>query len=233
MSADLAQSNQLRRQMTADIAHELRTPLSVILGYTEALSDGKLVGTPQAFEVLHEEAHHLSLLIEDLRILSLADSGELPLTRRPIYPEVLLERTASAYAAQAKQQEVALVVDAEQPLPEVDVDPDRMAQVFGNLISNALRYTPAEGRIVLQAQARGDRVLLDVKDTGEGIASEDLPHVFERFYRGDKARSQNGESGLGLAIVKSIVEAHGGRIEVHSQVGAGTTFRIELPVAQA
>ncbi len=232
MSADLAQSNQLRRQMTADIAHELRTPLSVILGYTEALNDGKLVGTPQTFDVLHEEAQHLSRLIEDLRTLSLADSGELPLTRRPIPPEVLLERAASAYAAQAKQQEVALVMDVDQPLPEVDVDPDRMAQVFGNLISNALRYTPAEGRIVLRARARGERVLLDVKDTGEGIASEDLPYVFERFYRGDKARSQNGESGLGLAIVKSIVDAHGGRIGVQSCVGDGTTFRIELPTAR-
>jgi two-component system sensor histidine kinase BaeS len=233
MSADLAESNQLRRQMTADIAHELRTPLSVILGYTEALSDRKLAGTPQTFEVLHEEAQHLSLLIEDLRTLSLADSGELPLTRRPVCPEVLLERAASAFAAQAQEQEVSLAVNAEQPLPEIDVDPDRMAQVFGNLISNALRYTPAEGQITLEAHAQDDRVLLDVKDTGLGIAPEDLPYVFERFYRGDRARGQDGESGLGLAIVKSLVEAHDGRIGVQSRVGEGTSFRIELPAAQA
>jgi two-component system sensor histidine kinase BaeS len=237
MSADLAQATELRRQMTADIAHELRTPLSVIMGYTEALSDGKLEGTPETFDVLHEEAQHLSRLVDDLRTLSLADAGELSLTCRPVPPQALLERAASAYAAQAQGQNVLLHVETEGDLPEVEVDPDRMAQVLGNLVSNALRYTPAGGKIVLSAEhrpgtgvARPGSLYIRVRDTGTGIAPEDLPHIFDRFYREDKSRHlQEGESGLGLAIARSLVEAHGGNISAESTLGAGTTFTIQLP----
>ncbi len=230
MSADLARSNQLRRQMTADIAHELRTPLSVILGYTEALSDGKLHPTPETFEIMHEEAKHLGRLIEDLQTLALADAGELSLTRRATNPRALLERAAAAYGAQAQQKGITLQVKSAPDLPQIEVDPDRMAQVLSNLVSNALRYTPAGGEITLSATFRPPAVVLQVSDTGAGIAPEDLPHVFERFYRGDKARQrQEGESGLGLAIAKSIVEIHGGTITVDSRPGEGTTFTIELP----
>jgi signal transduction histidine kinase len=237
MSADLSQSTELRRQMTADIAHELRTPLSVIMGYTEALSDGKLEGAPDTFDILHEEAQHLSRLIDDLRTLSLADAGELSLTCRPVSPQMLLQRAASAYAAQAQRQEVSLQVEAEGNLPEVEVDPDRMAQVLGNLVSNALRYTPAGGQILLSAECRPECIdgqpytlCLKVHDTGAGIASDNLPHIFDRFYRGDVARHQGeGESGLGLAIAKSIIEVHGGVISAESTLGAGTTFTIQLP----
>jgi signal transduction histidine kinase len=230
MSADLARSNKLRRQMTADIAHELRTPLSVILGYTEALSDSKLEGTPETFDVLHDEARHLSRLIDDLRTLSLADAGELPLTPRPIRPRALLERAASAYSEQARQRNISLQVRAEQHLPEIEVDPDRMAQVFSNLVSNALRYTNEGGQILLTAQPIDRAIILQVQDNGIGIAPGDLPHIFERLYRADISRRENGESGLGLAIAKSIVDAHSGAITVQSALGAGATFTVQLPI---
>jgi signal transduction histidine kinase len=145
MSADLAQSNQARRQMTADVAHDLRTPLSVILGYTEALSDGKLQGTPQLYDVMHSESQHLSHLIDDLRFLSLADAGELPLQRRDMDPLELLNRTAAAHNVTAEQKQIDLQVQVSPNLPNIRVDPERMAQVLGNLTSNALRHTPTGG----------------------------------------------------------------------------------------
>jgi signal transduction histidine kinase len=231
MSADLAQAHNLRRQMTADIAHELRTPLSVILGYTEAMSEGKLNGTPETFDVMYEEALHLQRLIDDLRTLSLADAGELPLTRQSVSPGSLLERTAVAYKPQAQQRRIAIQVRVQPDLPEVAVDPDRIAQVLGNLVSNALRYTPENGTIVLSAERGDETVLLRVQDNGAGIAPEDVPHIFARFYRGDKSRRvQDGESGLGLAIAKSIVDAHGGAITVESVYREGTTFTVTLPL---
>jgi signal transduction histidine kinase len=202
----------------------------VILGYTEALSDGKLQATPEIADTLHRESRHLNHLVDDLRTLSLADAGELPLHRSLLSPATLLQRAQSSYAMQAEQQEVALSVDAATSLPMVDVDSQRMAQVLGNLVSNALRHTPSGGAVTLSAQAKPDTVELRVQDTGSGIAPEELPYVFDRFYRGDRARSQNGESGLGLSIAKSIVEAHDGTIQVTSQPGQGTVFTIQLPV---
>ena len=232
MSSDLAHSLHLRRQMTADIAHDLRTPLSVILGYTEALNDGKFVGEPSIYAILHDEAQHLSRLIDDLRMLSLADAGELPLQRNVTPPRELLERTAAAHRVKAEQKGVSLTVSAPADLPRVEVDPERMQQVLGNLVSNALRYTPAGGQIALSGDVAEGGVTLHVQDSGSGIKPDDLPFIFERFYRGDRSRSSNsGESGLGLPIAKSLVEMHKGAITVASQVGQGTTFTIFLPVA--
>ena len=230
MSADLAHANELRRQMTADIAHDLRTPLTVITGYIEALRDGVLKPTPARFEAMHNEAQQLKRLVEDLRTLSLVDAGELQMQRQRVAPNALLDRLAAAYAPQTAARGITLAVNAASDLPDVDVDPERMAQVLGNLITNALRHTPAGGRIDLSAQAEGGRVMLVVADTGEGIPADVLPHVFDRFYRGDPARNQqDSESGLGLAIAKSIVEAHGGTIAAASTPGHGTTFTITLP----
>ena len=229
MSADLAQSNQARRQMTADIAHDLRTPLSILLGYTEALSDGKLQGSEEIYTVMHREAGHLKRLIDDLRTLSLADSGELTLEKQTIQPAALLQRAAAAHQALASEKEVHILVEATENLPDLQVDPERMAQVLGNLLTNALRYTPQQGEINLRAAAKTGHVRLEVQDSGAGIAAEDLPYVFNRFYRGNKSRQQNGEAGLGLAIAKSLVEAHGGTIEAESKPGEGTTFTIQLP----
>lgn len=230
MSADLATARHVRRQMTADVAHDLRTPLSVILGYTEALSDGMLQATPEMFGTLHREAQHLNLLIEDLRTLSLADAGELPLDRQPMPPADLIGRAESAYAMQAAQQGITLRSEVAPALPLVSVDSQRMAQVLGNLVSNALRYTPAGGEIVLSAAAEPDAVCLGVADTGAGIAPDALPHIFDRFYRADPARAESDASGLGLAIAKSLVEAHGGTIGVDSTPGHGAAFTVRLPV---
>ncbi|MDP9309380.1 MAG: HAMP domain-containing histidine kinase [Chloroflexota bacterium] len=232
ISTDLAQASTLRRQMTADIAHDLRTPLSVILGYTEALREGKLPPEQDIFDTLHTEAQHLRHLIDDLRTLSLADAGELTLARQPVAPQALIERAAAAYKAQARERGINLVVAGGANLPEVEVDPERMAQVLGNLLSNALRYTPVGGTITVTADALDRSVHLWVQDTGTGIAPDALPHVFERFYRGDASRQQgNGSSGLGLAIAKGIVAAHGGTITVNSALGRGTTFTITVPAA--
>ncbi len=230
MSAELARASELRRQMTADIAHELRTPLSLILGYTESLSEGKLPATQETFDIMHDEAQHLSRVIDDLRTLSLADAGELPLARRPVDPRTLLERAMSAHLPEAQRQGISMQIETSSDLPQVEVDPGRMAQVLENLVNNALRYTPEGGRIVLSAEANTSTIKLHVQDNGVGIAPEDLPYVFDRFYRSEKSRPRQGtESGLGLAIAKSIVEAHGGSLWVESALGEGTTFTIALP----
>lgn len=234
MSSDLARANKQRRQMTADIAHDLRTPLSILLGYTEALSDGKLPATPEIHRVMHQEALHLSHLVDDLRTLSLADAGELKLNLQACLPYDMLTRTAAAYQGQAQSRDIVLAVNASRELPAVLVDPERMTQVLGNLVSNALRYTPANGHITLAAAAGESGVEVQVQDTGVGIDPADLPHIFNRFYRADESRQQlNGESGLGLAIAKSIVLAHGGAIAVESTPGQGTRFTITLPPAES
>jgi signal transduction histidine kinase len=230
MSADLARASKLRRQMTADIAHDLRTPLSIILGYTEALDDGKMRGTPEIYTVMHNEAQQLSRLVDDLRTLSLADAGELKLMLQEIAPQELLKRTASAHQAQAEQQQINLEVNVAPDLPIIKVDTERMAQVLHNLISNALQYTPEGGQIVLSATADDHAIYLQVRDTGEGIAPEDLPYIFNRFYRADQSRrQQTGESGLGLAIARSLVEAHGAAISVESTPGQGSVFTLRFP----
>lgn len=231
MSFDLARANQLREQMTADIAHDLRTPLSVIAGYTEALNEGKLEGNPEMYRAMNHQVHHLQHLLNDLRTISLADAGELRLHARAVNPKALLERAVITHYQQAEAQEVALELSATANLPAVTVDVERIAQVFNNLVSNALRHTPAQGKIILNARPEDSGVLFEVSDTGEGIAAEDLPNVFERFYRGDdEARNRSkGQSGLGLAIAKSIIDAHKGKISVRSQLGQGTTFAVWLP----
>jgi signal transduction histidine kinase len=231
MSIDLAKSNELRAQMTADIAHDLRTPLTVIAGYIEALRDGVLQPTPDRFEAMNLEAQQLKRLVDDLRTLSLADAGELPLARQPTPPRALLERVAAAFSHRAEQARIALRIRADEPLPDLNVDPERVVQVLENLVSNAIRHTDQGGKIVLSARSTGTDILLAVEDTGRGIAPEVLPHVFDRFYRGERARSSDGgESGLGLAIAKSIVEAHGGSITASSPgVSLGATFTVRLP----
>ncbi|HEX7973019.1 MAG TPA: HAMP domain-containing sensor histidine kinase, partial [Anaerolineales bacterium] len=228
MSADLEKATQARRQMTSDVAHDLRTPLSVLAGYTEALTDGKLPGNAEVYGILYQETQYLRRLVDDLRVLSLADSGELPLNLQPVRPQALLEQAATRHAVAAGQRGVSLHVEPVPELPEVEADPERMAQVFDNLIGNALRHTPAGGEIVLAAVPADGRVQLRVQDNGSGIDSIDLPNIFERFYRGDKSRQQTGESGLGLAITKSIIEAHHGSISVQSRPGQGTIFTILL-----
>jgi two-component system, OmpR family, sensor histidine kinase BaeS len=225
MSQDLARSQNQRRQMTADIAHELRTPLSLILGYAEALRDGALPATPEGYTVIHDEAVRLNRLVEDLRTLSLAEAGELPLTRRATAVAPLLEQVVAAHQPRAQQQEIELQTRLAPDLPPLMADPDRLKQVIVNLLDNALRHTPAGGRVTVGAQLQNGRLSISVQDSGPGIPPEDLPYIFDRFYRADKSRARGG-SGLGLAIARSIVLAHGGRLAAASQPGQGTTFTI-------
>ncbi|HVU12313.1 MAG TPA: ATP-binding protein [Phototrophicaceae bacterium] len=230
MSAEVHRANQLRTQMTADIAHDLRTPLTVITGYLEGLRDGTLKPTPTRFDVMYDETLLLKRLIDDLRTLSLADAGELKLVYQSIQPRDLLEQIQQSFEPLAQEQQIALKTEAEADLPDVQVDRERMAQVLANLVSNALRYTPAGGSVTLIARAQSNAVQLIVRDTGSGIPEDKLPNIFERFYRVEESRYQSqGESGLGLAIARSIVEAHHGTISAESKLGAGTSMIITLP----
>jgi two-component system, OmpR family, sensor histidine kinase BaeS len=230
MSADLARATQVRRQMTADIAHELRSPLSVISGYAEALSDRKLPGTPEIYSILYQETQNLNRQVNDLRILSLADAGELLLARQPLSPNTLLERIVARHSLAAQEKGISFNVQAAPDLPDISADPERLSQVMDNLIGNAFRFTPEGGEIVLHADANQDTVRIQVRDNGSGITAEELPYIFDRFYRGDKARQPGSESGLGLAIAKSIVEAHGGSIEADSVAGQGSVFSVYMPI---
>ena len=230
MSADLDRLNLSRRQMTADIAHDLRSPLTVIGGYVESMRDGVLKPTPERLDTIHSEVQHLQRLVEDLRTLSQADAGELTLNREALVPLALLERMAKSYSHLAARKKVALEVLAEPNLSEIRLDPDRMAQVFGNLISNSLRYTPEGGQILLSARQEKETLIFSVQDNGQGISTEALPFIFDRFYRADPARLQGNESGLGLAIARSIVEAHGGSISAESEVGQGTKVSLVFPL---
>ncbi len=230
MSSDLAESNRQRKQMTADIAHDLRSPLAVIAGYIESMRDEVLAPTPERFDTIYSEIEHLQHLITDLRTLSRADAGELPLNLQRINPQELIDRTVSTFQHQAAQKNIEIEAMTDQMIPLIQGDEERLAQVLGNLVNNAIRHTPKNGAIRLNGKKDNHGVRLSVEDTGEGIPADALPHVFDRFYRVDEARQQNsGESGLGLAIAKSLIEAHGGTIEVFSQVGFGTRFDIFLP----
>lgn len=225
MSANLSKANQLRKQMTADIAHDLRTPLTVISGYLEALHDGTLKPTPARFAAMREEVSLLHRLIEDLRTLSLADAGELKLMRAEVDVRELLERVQVSFQSAATN--VELKVDVKEDLPLIWIDSERVVQVLGNLVTNAIRHTTSGGIITLKAQQPNQ---IQVQDTGVGISAEDLPKIFDRLYRTDPSRhSMSGESGLGLAIAKSIIEAHGGTITAESEVGKGTTMTITVP----
>lgn len=230
MSIDLARATEARKHMTADIAHELRSPLSVITGYAEALHDGKIKGTDEVYSILHQETKHLSRLVEDLRVLSLADAGELPLNLTVINPRMLLERAYKRHSLNAEQKNIKMRIEVEDNLPNIQLDPDRMASVFDNLVSNSFRYTSPGGEVVLSAKAAHNTIQFLVKDNGSGIATEDIAHIFDRFYKGDKSRQESGASGLGLAITKSIVEAQKGSIAVESTEGNGTSFTVSFPI---
>ena len=233
MSSELSRSVNSRKQMTADIAHELRTPLSLILGHAEAVHDGVLPPTRENFEIIREEATRLEHLVNDLRILSLADAGELSIQPETIDPQRLLQDVASTYQFQAQQKNITLALDLAPALPTIEVDPGRMTQVLTNILDNALRHTPQGGKIVLSAREVDHQVELSIQDSGPGLQKEDLERIFDRFYRTDASRQRGeafaGGSGLGLAIARSIVQAHGGQISAESGPGGGLRVIITLP----
>jgi signal transduction histidine kinase len=257
MAAELEHQQQLRRQLVADIAHELRTPLSVLRLQLESMEDGIEQPTPATLHSLAEEVGLLTHLVDDLRLLSLADAGQVALAIDELDAGAMIDRAVTAAAARARQQQIALRAEPPSTALAVCADPQRLAQILGNLIENALRYTPPGGSVTVRAygddrpmttdhqpplngeQARSsvvDRrssvVVFEVADTGVGIPPDELPRVFERFYRTDKARArETGGSGLGLAIVQRLVEMQGGQIWADSVAGQGTTFSVALPAA--
>lgn len=232
MSRDLQKADQQRKQMTADIAHDLRTPLSILYGYTEALNEGKMAGSPETYQTMHGQTKHLNYLIEDLRMLSLLDSEELNFQLETIDPGPILSQTLSAFSPLAAKKDIQLFLEGQEGLPRVTLDPDRLTQILGNLINNALDILPPGGAIWLDALQEGDQLVLEVKDDGPGISDHDLALIFNRHYRADPSRNQEGgSSGLGLAITKKLVEAQGGEITVKSELGKGTVFRIRFPLA--
>jgi signal transduction histidine kinase len=239
MADGLARFEELRRNMVTDVAHELRTPLSNIRGYLEALQDGVIEPERGIIDSLHGEAMLLNHLVDDLQDLSLAEAGHLKLERQPVALADIVDRAVEAVRPRVEAERVTVQVDLPEDLL-VDVDPQRMGQVLRNLLENALTHTPPDGEIAIAARAacpepgrrEGQWVEVSVRDTGSGIAAEDLPYVFERFYRADKSRSRaTGGAGLGLAIARQLVEAHGGRIWVESTEREGSTFTFALPTS--
>ncbi len=231
MSQEVARVNQSRRQMTADIAHELNTPLTVISGYMEGLEDGTLRPTQERFLLIRMEIERLQTLVGDLRMLSLADAGELALNPEWTSPQELMHQAAAIFAQSAKQKNIHLAVEVPEDLPVIWVDGARMIQILSNLIGNALRYTPPQGKITLSAKQVDHSVDISVQDTGSGIDPENLPFIFDRFHRADKSRHAEGvQSGLGLAIVKSLAELHGGSTWAESSPGQGSTIHVLMPV---
>ena len=225
MNARLEESDEQRRRLLADLSHELRTPLSVIQGNLEGLIDGVYPADAAHLAPILEETHVLERLIEDLRTLALAEAGRLRLRREPTDLAALLRDIAAAFAAPADAAGVELAVVASGDLTSIEIDPARIREVIANLLTNALRHTPRDGRIEIAAQGAAGGASVSVSDTGSGIAPEILPHVFDRFYRaGDSAGS-----GLGLPIARSLVAAHGGEMTASSEPGGGTSIVFTLP----
>lgn len=232
MAGDLERAEKLRQNMVADTAHELRTPLSNIQGYLEALRDGMIKPDKKTIRFLYEEASLLSRLVDDLQELSLAEAGELKLARRAEDIGELIKQAAAAAEAQGKTKGLSLAVELPEKLPPVNIDPRRIGEVLRNLLENAVAHTGKGGTITVAAKPLGNLVEISVTDTGEGIPAEELANIFERFYRVDKSRARaTGGTGLGLTIARRLVEAHGGQIEVQSEPGKGSRFAFTVPVA--
>ncbi len=233
MAADLEHAEQLRRNLIADVAHELRTPLSNIQGYLEAIRDRVMKPNAATIRSLNEEAALLSRLVNELQELSLAEAGELKLVYQAEDITKLLKQAVTPWQPKVAAKEISLSLDLPDNLPLVNIDWQRVNEVLHNLLENAVAYTHKGGTINVAAITQGDWVEVCVSDTGEGIPAEDLPHIFERFYRVDKSRARaTGGSGLGLTIAKRLVEAHGGKITVQSELGKGSRFSFTLPIAE-
>jgi len=234
MTSELDQAERLRQNLVADVAHELRTPLSVLQGNLHAILDDVYPLDKAEIAHLYDETRLLSRLVDDLRELALADAGQLGINLASIDVADVIRTAASNFEPAAESADIQLTLDLASNLPEVVADPDRIAQVLRNLFANALRHTPKGGQISVAARTAGDAVEVSVTDSGEGISTEDLPRVFDRFWRADSSRTRGeGGAGLGLAIARALVEAHGGEIRAASEgPGKGSTFSFTLP-AQA
>jgi signal transduction histidine kinase len=228
MAARLETDERQRRDLLAEVSHELRTPLTIVQGNLEAIVDGVYPPDPAHLEVVLDETRVLARLIDDLRTLALSEAGTLALHPEPTDPDVLVTDVVRSFEPVATAARVELGAAIDDDLPILEIDPVRIREVLANLVANAIRHTPASGRVTLTGAVEADRrwVRLEVRDTGPGIDPALLPHVFDRFVTGDASRG----SGLGLAIARQLVLAHRGEISVESPAGAGTTFRVRLPV---
>ncbi|MGA9350802.1 MAG: ATP-binding protein [Anaerolineae bacterium] len=230
MAEDLERTEQLRRNLVADVAHELRTPLSNILGHLEAIHDGLLLPDGATLDSIYEEVLLLGRLVEDLQELTLAEAGQLTLLRQSADVAKIVRLAVAAARPQAKAKGLALRTELHAHQATVEADPERIGEVLRNLLSNAITHTCERGRITVDLKDEGDELSIGVADTGAGIPPEDLPYVFERFYRVDRSRVRaTGGAGLGLTIAKRLVEAHGGTIRVESELGKGSRFTFTLP----
>jgi two-component system, OmpR family, sensor histidine kinase BaeS len=233
MAETLKRDRDLRQNIVADIAHELRTPLSVLQANIEAMQDGVMENNPESLESLHQETVTLARLIEDLRTLSLAESGQLKFNLKATDMKELAPKVVDGMQTQFAARRISMSLEAPEILTPVSADPDRIEQVLRNLLTNALHYTPEGGRVAVKLDPDGDGLTVSVTDTGIGISPDDLPRLFDRFYRVDRSRTRStGGTGLGLAIVKQLVEAHGGRVWATSEVGKGSTFFFHLPTSR-
>ncbi len=229
MADGLARGEEMKRNMVSDAAHELRTPLSNIRGYLEAIKDGVVKPDASSIKSLHDEAVLMTKLVDDLQELTLADSGKLNLNIQPADINEVIKNAAAAIQPRVEAGRIALSLELADGLPRWKVDSQRIGQVLRNLLANAVAHTPG-GTIKVSSRHSGRSVEVAVTDTGEGISSEDLPKIFERFYRADRSRARStGGYGLGLTIARRLVEAHGGNIEVKSEPGKGSTFIFTLP----
>ncbi len=231
MAADLQSAESLRRNLLADVAHELRTPLTVLQGNLQAILEDVYPLDKSEMVRLHDQTRHLHRLVNDLHELAQAEAHQLPLLKQALDPTALAQEAVELFGPVAEEKGVALRLAAEREDVTIQGDRARLMQVLQNLLHNALRHTPTEGEIEVTVTGQADGVEIAVRDTGEGITAEDLPHIFERFYRSGKARDRDsGGTGLGLAIVRALVEAHDGRVSVTSGgKGAGSRFTVWLP----
>lgn len=218
MAAQLERTEDTRRRMLSDLAHEMRTPISVLTVYLEALQDEVAHWDETTSELMGEQLARLTRLVEDINDVSRAEEGRIILDRTEQPVAELVRAAAEAYREAYAAEGVALNIDVDETAGDIEADRQRMGQVLGNLLSNALRHTPAGGQVTLSANRQGPgRVAIRVADTGDGISLEQIPHLFERFYRGDTARDRDhGGSGIGLTISKALAEAHGGRLTATS-----------------
>ncbi|MFV2195685.1 sensor histidine kinase [Nocardiopsis sp. LOL_012] len=230
MSEHLERLEEQRKAMVSDVSHELRTPLSNLRGWLEAAQDGVADLQPERMRMLVGETLLLQAIIDDLQDLALADAGRLRLSPERVEARVLVEQVVASYQLRSDEAGLRLVAEADGTV--LSADPTRLTQALGNLVGNALRHTPKTGTVTVRAWGEEGEAIFQVADTGTGIAPEDLPQVFDRFWRAEKSRSrQTGGSGLGLAIVRGLVELHGGSVAVRSTLGVGSVFTLRLPLS--
>ncbi len=230
MAESIETNEKLRRNLMADVSHELRTPLTILRGNFEALQAQKIKATPELLSSLYDEVLRLGRLVSDLETVNLAEAGKLPLHYDGVEVSALLSRAAAAFQYEAEERGIKFAVEVSGGVKNWYLDEDRIVQVLINLLANAFKYTPDEGEIVLRSSKENQDLVVEVLDSGPGIPSEDLPFIFERFYKAGKGRGSG--SGLGLSIAKSVVEAHGGTIGAFNRPQGGSVFTFSLPAAE-